>query len=65
MGESGKGRNGGKLFGCFRLQVGDSAQSLLGLASTDAIPEAVIEVANSVFYASILRDRHEDDDCYD
>jgi hypothetical protein len=65
MGESGMAGNGGKPSGCFRLQVGDSARSLLSLASTDAIPEAMIEVANSVFYASILRDRHEDDDCCD
>jgi hypothetical protein len=36
---------------------------LPSLAPTDAIPEAMIEVANSIFYASILRDRHEDDDC--
>lgn len=43
--------------------MGDSAQSFLSLAPTDAIPEAMIEVANSVFDADILRDRHEDGDC--
>ena len=54
---------GGKLPGCFRHQVDDSARSFLSLAPTDAIPEAMIKVTNSVFYAGILRDRHEDDDC--
>jgi len=63
MGVSGMARIGGKLSGCFRHQVGDSARSFLSLAPTDAIPEAMIEVTNSVFYAGILRDRHEDDDC--
>jgi hypothetical protein len=28
-----------------------------------AIPKAMVKVASSVFQASILRDRHEEDDC--